>query len=122
VTSSPTHHLPSAAGHDRTMAEPDTVHMQVSQHCEVVVRARDECTVLDHLAAWTRQHRYDIEIVGLQWRTDWVPDPHPTVDGDEVPEYSVTMQFKTGAQRELNWEDCGLDAPPGQPTLRTCRT
>jgi hypothetical protein len=76
----------------------------------VVISAPDECTVFDHLAAWIRTHRYDIEIVGLQWRTVWVPDPHPVVDGDQVPEYSVTMQFKTGAQRELGWGDCSLDA------------
>jgi hypothetical protein len=117
VTSSPTPHLLSAADHDRTTAKPDTVHMYVSRHCEVVIRAFDECMVLDHLAAWTRKHRYDIESVGLQWRTAWVPDSHPTVEGDEVPEYSVTMQFKTGAQRELNWGDRGRGAAPGRTTL-----
>ncbi len=109
VSNPPAHPVPSAAAPDRTTAELDTVRIHVSRHCEVVVRASDECMVLDHLAAWTRQHRYDIEIVGLQWRTDWVPDPHPTVDGDEVQEYSVTMQFKTGAQRDLDWGDCGRD-------------
>ncbi len=109
MSSAPAQSPPPTADHDRTTAELDTVRIQVSRHCEVVVRALDECTVLDQLAAWTRQHRYDIEIVGLQWRTVWVPDPHPTVDGDEVQEYSVTMQFKTGAQRDLDWEDCGRD-------------
>jgi hypothetical protein len=103
VSSSPAQHLLPAAGQDRTTAGLDMVHMQVSRHCEVVVRACDECLVLDHLAAWTRQHRCDIEIVGLQWRTAWVPDAHPTVEGDQVPEYIVTMQFKTGAQRDLDW-------------------
>jgi hypothetical protein len=104
MSNSPAAHLPPAADHDRTTAERNTVRIQVSRHCEVVIRALDECTVLDHLATWTRQHHYDIEIVGLQWRTAWIPDPHPTVDGDEVPEYSITMQFKTGAQREPDWE------------------
>jgi hypothetical protein len=70
VSNPPAHPVPSAAGPNRTTAELDTVRIHVSRHCEVVVRGFDECTVLDHLAAWIRQHHYDVEIVGLHWRTE----------------------------------------------------
>jgi hypothetical protein len=86
------------------MSEQAEVRIAASRCCEVTVRGFDQCPVLDGLAAWARTHRYDgIEIVGLQWRTEFVPDPDPTVTGDEIQEYVVTMQFKTGAQQELNW-------------------
>jgi hypothetical protein len=94
------------------VSEQAEVRIAASRCCEVVVRGFDQCAVLDGLAAWARTHRYDgIGIVGLQWRTEFVPDPAPIVTGDEIQEYVLTMQFKTGTQQELNWGQRPCDRP-----------
>jgi hypothetical protein len=104
VNNTPVEHTPPTASNDCLMPKPNAVRIQASQHCEVVVHGFDECDVLDQLAAWTRNNCYDIDIVGLQWRTEWVPDPHAVIEGDGLTEYMVTMQLRRGAQHNLDWE------------------
>jgi len=109
VSCTPTGQAPQPASEDGLTAEfpyqiPTGVQVQASRHCEVVVRGFDECLVLDRLTTWVRKRRYDIEIVGLQWRTQWVPDPRHGHSGDGLAEFTATMQFKTGAQLDPNWE------------------
>jgi hypothetical protein len=81
----------------------DDVQVEVSRHCELVLRGTDRCAVLDRLAAWVNQWDSDILITGLHWTNEWVLDPDGVVDGDQRPNYIVTMQFRTGAQIELDW-------------------
>lgn len=81
----------------------DNVQVAVSRHCELVVRGPDGPAVLDRLAAWVRKYDSDILITGLQWTNEWVLDADGVLDGNKLPSYLVTMQFRTGAQLELHW-------------------
>ncbi len=82
----------------------DEVQVEVSRHCEIVLRGGDECAVLDRLAAWVRQHYADILITGLTWTNQWTLDEDGVVEGDQRIDHIVTMQFRTGAQRDLGWD------------------
>jgi hypothetical protein len=81
----------------------DRVQVEVSRHSEVILRGGDTCAVLDRLAAWVRQHHTDIHITGLTWTNQWTLDEDGVVAGDQRMDHVVTMQFRTGAQRDLGW-------------------
>lgn len=87
------------------MTEKSDIQFDLPAPCnEVAIRGTDEFAVLTALATWANKHQYQgIHIIGLHWRTRWIPDPHPAVDGDKVAQYMITMQFKTTAQLEENW-------------------
>ncbi len=75
----------------------------VAQHDEVVIRGGDPRQVLDRLATWVRDHHVDIRIIGLQWTNDWVLDLDGIMDTDQLPDHTVTMQFRIGPQQEHGW-------------------
>jgi hypothetical protein len=77
------------------------VQVEVSRHCEVILRGGDERAVLDRLAAWVRQRHADILITGLTWTHQWTLDEDGVVAGDQRMDHVITMQFRTGAQRDL---------------------
>jgi hypothetical protein len=64
----------------------------------VLFRGLDERDVLDGLAAWAREHYWDIRpIEGLHWEpVEWISDPNGEQDGDVAPVFVVKLRGAKG--------------------------